>query len=265
MNTFHTRMTVAAVVLYLLVQGQSHVNSTKAGQTMPAVSRTPSSQPVTRPTAEHVASPKVESTASERRLAPDDPETSASTVPKELFSQLTLFLFASGVAFFIALLAWSDQIRGIDKDVRELEERFLKGTGIEKRTFLRIVKPESPDDRALALLEVLRAERIKTKDSAEVLRIFSKWNKEWSRIESLSAGKYYATIVLTIVLFGAGIGSLFTNPSLRVQPLSIHCRVEMLILMPAAMVVAVLLVIIICIAVRENALRTLLKSVSDMV
>jgi hypothetical protein len=144
---------------------------------------------------------------------------------KESFSQLTLFLFGGGLALFIALLAWSDQIRGIDQDIRELENRFLERTGIEKQTFLRIVKPKSPDDRAEALLEVVSAGRIKNKDSAEVLGIFTKWNKQWSWIERLSAGKYYVTILLTIVLFVVGIASLFTSPLQRVLILSI--RVEL--------------------------------------
>src|SRR5579872_466092 len=32
--------------------------------------------------------------------------------PRESFSEFTLFLFASALALFVALLGWSDQIRG---------------------------------------------------------------------------------------------------------------------------------------------------------
>jgi len=187
------------------------------------------------------------------------------TETKESFSQLTLFLFGGGLALFIALLAWSDQIRGIDQDIRDLENRFLERTGIEKQTFLRIVKPKSPDDRGEALLEVVSAGRIKNQNSAEVLGIFTKWNKQWLWIERLSAGKYYMTIALTIGLFLVGIASLHTSPLQQILILSIQCRVEMLILILPATLVAMLLVIIIFIAERENALRSFLKSVSDMV
>ena len=73
------------------------------------------------------------------------------------------------------------------------------------------------------------------------------------------------TIALTVVMFVVGIISYFTQPGQRIEIRSIHWKVELLILLLPATLVVVLLVMIICIAVRENALRALLKSVSDMV
>jgi hypothetical protein len=249
-----------AAVAMLFIGFAAHFQSPLVGQARQATSQNSPSPPTSKPTPYQLSSPKSEPLTSEKSDGP-----TSAVMEKESFSQLTLFLFGGGLALFIALLAWSDQIRGIDQDIREMENRFLERTGIEKQTFLRIVKPKSPDDRGEALLEVVSAGRIKNKGSAEVLGIFTKWHKQWSWIERLSAGKYYLTIALTIALFLVGITSLFTSASQQVLILSLQCRVEMLILILPAMLVAMLLVIIICIAERENALRSFLKSVSDMV
>jgi hypothetical protein len=174
-------------------------------------------------------------------------------------------LFGSGVAFFIALLAWSDQIRAIDNDVRALEDRFLEKTRLEKSAFSRIVKPKTADDRGFALLQVRSSGLMKTKTQAEVLQIFTQWNKEWSSIEFLTAAKYYLTITLTVVLFTVGVGSLFTTASSKASLLSIQWTVEKLLLIPPAINAAALIVILIFIAVRERTLRSIFESVSDMV
>lgn len=227
--------------------------SQPADQTSPAVTK---SSPTKVGSPEPITEPN--STTDGSRLA-------STPVERESFSQLTLFVFGAGLALFIALLAWSDQIRGIDTDIRDLERRFLEDTGIEKSTFLHIVKPQSPDDRGVALLEVINAGRIKSGDSAKVLKIFTDWNKQWLRIERLCTAKYYVTIMLTAGLFVIGTVSLFTNPSQRFHFRSVNLKVEHLILIPAALLIISLLVVIICIAARESALRRLLKSVSDMV
>lgn len=266
-------MRVIAAVLVLLftlaVQGQKQPsgepNALGSEQPRQGANQNTSPQPLTQPSAQQIPSQNSQQQMTDKNGAPGTPASSPSAEPKESFPQLTLFLFGTGIAFFIALLAWSDQIRGINQDIRELEKRFLDSSGIEKRTFLRIVKPESPDDRGLALLEVVSAGRIKNKDAAEVLQIFTKWNKQWSGIESLSVWKYYMTIALTIALFVIGIASLSTSPSQQVGILSIQCKVEMLLMLPLATLVALILVVIVCIAKRENGLRSLLKSVSDMV
>jgi hypothetical protein len=214
---------------------------------------------------EPISSPSVSPATLNQNVASPTPSSSTTTEPKELFSQLTLFLLGSGIAFFIALLAWSDQIRGIDQDIRELETRFLERTGIEKHTFVRIVKPKSPDDRGEAVLEVVSGGRIKNKDAAEILQISTKWHKQWWWIETLSAAKYYVTIALTLVLFLTGFASLYTNPAMQLMAFSFTCSVERLLLIPPGTLVVLLLIIIICIAEREHSLRSLLKSVSDMV
>jgi hypothetical protein len=246
----HIAATPLLIGLASLLIGQT---SQPVDQTSPAVTK---SSPATVGSPESITDTASTTDGSRLASAPVEPES---------FSQLTLFVFGAGLALFIALLAWSDQIRGIDADVRELERRFLEDTGIEKSTFLSIVKPQSPDDRGVALLEVINAGRIKSGDSAKVLTIFTDWHKQWVQIERLSSAKYYVTIILTAGFFVIGTVSLFTNPSQKLHFRSVDLKVEQLILMPAALLIISLLVIIVCIAARESALRRLLKSVSDMV
>lgn len=64
--------------------------------------------------------------------------------PRDSFAEPTLFLFGGGVALFVALLGWSDEIRGINKDTLDLEQKFLKATKIDRQIFSSVVKPVLP-------------------------------------------------------------------------------------------------------------------------
>jgi hypothetical protein len=178
---------------------------------------------------------------------------------------LTLFLFGSGFALFIALLGWSDQIRGIDKDTREMERLFMEDTGIHKRQFHCIVKPESPDQQLEVLTELVNAGKIKTADTVRLLRTFTDWKSEWSKIEKLSVWRYDLTILLTFALFVSGTTSLFTTPTGVKHLFVFAVRTEMLVLMLPMGLVLLLFAVILLSARREKQLRKLLNSMSEMV
>ena|SRR6266404_4083668 len=261
----HMRVGVAGLLLTLTIQGQSHAsgqpNSLRSGNSNQAANQNTSSEPPTQPSAQEASSPTVQ----QQKPGQGSPGTPTSAgMEKESFSQLTLFLLASGLALFIALLGWSDQIRGIDQDTRDLEQRFLKKTSINKRNFLDIVKSKSPDDRLIALTQAVNDGKITTKVSVEVLQAFTTYVSQWSRLERLSALKYNMTIALTIALFVAGTASLFTNPTQQIQ-IVISFRVEMIILILPMTLIGLLLILIICSARQEKALRSLLNSMSDRV
>lgn len=176
--------------------------------------------------------------------------------PKD-FSELTLFLFGSGLALFIALLGWSDQIRGIDKDTRELEDRFLNKTQIDKKHFIEIVKSGDPNQQIVALTQAINDGKITNPVSAEVLQMFDGYIAKLRPLEKLSDCKYVLTIVLTIVLFVCGIVSLFAHPQSQTELLA-------LLLLPITLIVG-LLGIIVWIAVKEKVLRSILNEMSDLV
>jgi len=185
--------------------------------------------------------------------------------PRESFSEFTLFLFASALALFVALLGWSDQIRGIDKDTKELEARFLAETGIEKRDFLCVVKPKLAGEQLAALTKLMASGKMQSHVKVDLLSAFKAWNKEWSRLERLSVWKYNLTVVLTLALFLAGTLSLFTHPSDQVRLFLFNARTEMLVLALPMSLIVVLLGIIIYGSRRESALRALLESMADRV
>lgn len=202
---------------------------------------------------------------------PPQPEPTASNPPraaaepKESFSELTLFLFGSGFALFIALLGWSDQIRGIDKDTREMERLFMEDSGIHKRQFRCIVKPESPDQQLEVLTELVNAGKIKTVDTVRLLRAFTDWKCEWSKIEKLSVWRYNLTILLTFALFASGTTSLFTTPTGVKHLFLFVVRTEMLVLLLPMGFVLLLFAVILLSSRREKELRKLLNSMSEMV
>jgi hypothetical protein len=185
--------------------------------------------------------------------------------PKESFSELTLFLFASALALFVALLGWSDQIRGINRDTKDLEARFLAETGIDKRDFLSVVRPKVQGEQLAALTKLLRAGRIQSKTKMDLLPAFKSWYCEWSKLEKVSGLKYGLAIALTIAFFLAGTASLFTHAGDKVRVYQLAVRSEMLVLILPLALVAILIGIIIYESKRERALRAYLDSLADEV
>jgi hypothetical protein len=183
----------------------------------------------------------------------------------EMFSELTLFLFGSGLALLVALLGWSDQIRGINKDTREMEHKFLGTTKVDRRVFLSVVKPASPDEQLAALTEILTSGKLKTVAAVEVLQIFQTWHRNWTTLERLSVWKYRLSVILTYALFAAGVLSLFVDPHAEVPVLHFHIRAILLILLiPMGGFLAILTIITVA-NYREAYFHELLTSLSDKV
>jgi hypothetical protein len=185
--------------------------------------------------------------------------------PRETFSQLTLFLFGSGLALFVALLGWSDQIRGINQDTRDLEIRFLETTRIDKTDFLSVVKPSSPEERLAALTQIMVSGKAKTVANVEVLGIFTQWHKEWTKLEALFAWKYRLALTLTWTLLAAGIISLRTNPESSVSLFFFRIRADLLILAVPILLIAAILVIIAIADHRQSQFLRLLASLAERV
>jgi hypothetical protein len=195
--------------------------------------------------------------------SPASPFLTPGEPPKESFSELTLFLFASALGLFIALLGWSDQIRGINRDTKELEARFLIETGIDRRDFLSVVRPKVQGEQLAALTNLLRTGRIQSKTKVDLLPAFKSWHCEWSKLERVSGLKYGLSIALTIAFFLAGLASLFTHPADRVRLHHFAVRSEMLVLTLPLALVAILIGIIIYESKRERTLRAYLDSLAD--
>jgi hypothetical protein len=181
------------------------------------------------------------------------------------FSELTLFLFGSGLALFVALLGWSEQIRGINKDTRAMEKTFLEATKINRRDFLSVVKSKSPDDQLVALTAILASGKATTVASVEVLQIFKTWHRKWTTLERLSAWKYRLSVILTYTLFAAGNLSLFVSPHTELSLLHFRARVILLILViPMAGFLTILTIIAVA-NYKESNFHELLNLLSEKV
>jgi hypothetical protein len=183
----------------------------------------------------------------------------------DAFPELTLFLFASGLALFVALLGWSDQIRGINKDTREMEHKFLGTTKVDRPLFLSIVRPASPDEQLTALTEILASGKLKTVAAVEVLQIFQTWHREWTTLERLSVWKYRLSIMLTYLLFAVGGLSLLVDPHTELPLLGFHIKALLLLLsLPMVSILAILTIITVANS-REAYFHELLTSLADKV
>lgn len=267
--TLHMRMTAAVLLLTLAAQGQpppsSEPSAIRSTQPSQDANQNTASQTLAQPNAPEVPNQNVQQPTPSQSSAPCMP-TSSPTESKDSFSQLTLFLFGSGLAIFIALLGWSDQIRGFDNDTKELEQRFLNKTRIKKRDFLEIVRPKSPEEQLAAFARVDSEGRIENAETIDVLRTFAEeLNQPWSRVERLFRWKYKLTIALTIILFLTGIISLFTTPTQQALLYAVSMRAEIILLVLPVLLIGLLLAIIIRSARWEKAVRSILQSMADKV
>jgi hypothetical protein len=229
--------------------------TSQAPYAMPAMQGPPASVPASKTTTEQTAKPA----ASPVSATPNE------ATPRETFSQLTLFLFGSGLALFVALLGWSDQIRGINSDTKNLATTFVEKTKISRKHFLSAVKPASPDEQLIALTALMVSKKLTTVPNVELLSKFKQWNEQWGKLESLSSRKYDLTMALTMSLFLAGVASLFTNASSRFHIRNLSARVEVLLLIVPLLIVAALICILILASRQERLFKELLNEIEDKV
>ncbi len=198
-----------------------------------------------------------------RVSAPEAP--GQSNTETRSFSELTLFLFGSGLALFVALLGWSDQIRGIDKDTRELENTFLTATGVDKRQFMSVIKASTPQAELKALTVVMCSGKLRNPNYVQLLDIFKTWHEDWTHLQHVSSHKYNLTIALTIAFLLSGILSLHTDANRYIDFAGLLIREELLVLFCPVLLMGVLMGIIIYSSTKETALKDLLMKISDMV
>ncbi|MCK4497164.1 MAG: hypothetical protein KAU24_03155, partial [Candidatus Aenigmarchaeota archaeon] len=124
-------------------------------------------------------------------------------------SEITLFLLGSGVALFIALLGWSEQIRNPQKETGDLEKKFkdkfnLKSdlTPIVRNTYNTVKKSITTNllDEVKAITRVLGSKKLKNPKDISLLEKFREANEIVEPLEKFYACKYRWTIYLTTLL-----------------------------------------------------------------
>lgn len=130
----------------------------------------------------------------------------------------TLFL-GSGFALFLVLLAWGNRIRESRRDVRELEDKFIKNFDTSKRTITPLVKEsfksvkktptEGFADMMSSLVEIM--DKIKEPKDVEVIDKFKEVFNLRNGLEKFYKTRYISAIIFTFLLFILGILSEYNG------------------------------------------------------
>lgn len=158
---------------------------------------------------------------------------------------------------FIALLAWSDQIRGLTREVRSLEQDFLTRNAISREEFKKVLKGPRPRDRIHALTKLSTSAKFKSAADVDAIGQFARWLKVSRRVRMLSLCKYWCTVALTISLFLSGGAAALVGPGGGV----------LLILLVAGSVALLTAAIALLVWVRvdEDRLADLLTAIEEIV
>jgi hypothetical protein len=122
-------------------------------------------------------------------------------------SDTTVFLFGSGFAIFIALLGWSEQIRGLRRETYQLQSEFLKTHGLRKADLLRAIRAQTADEQLRAFTAIMLTNKLSA-SAVQLLPILRRWDTQNTRLERLQTWKYWLTVALAFVFFAAGGSSL---------------------------------------------------------
>jgi len=185
----------------------------------------------------HVASPSASS----------PPQIAQAASP---FSELSLFLFGSGFALFVALLGWSDQIRGLAKEIRELESEFLQKYNLSRGELIPAIIAKTPDEQLEALTVVMQSRKLSTVSSVRMLPLLREWHRVTDVLTLLQSWKYNLTIALSLICFVAG------------GLAAAHCDAMLLLIVPALLLTAIFALIIV-VNFYESRLRKTLADMSE--
>ncbi len=128
------------------------------------------------------------------------------------------FLFGGGIAFLIALLAWADQIGGVQDKSRAREREFLETSGTRWRDLSAVIRaagPNEPAERLLAVLRLRKTGALSDGTDVRLLELFERTDLRRARLENAYATRYWWIFSTTGVLFVCGALALFLQGPLR--------------------------------------------------
>jgi hypothetical protein len=175
----------------------------------------------------------------------------ASSPPSSPFSDLALFSFGSGFAIFVALLGWSDQIRGLRKETYELEGEFLKQYELTKAELRPVIRAETPDDQLHALTRLMQTNKLEA-DGIRLLPFFREWRKQHLSVEQMQSWKYGLTVALSLAFFASGV------------LLALGCPEIIAIVVPATLL-TIIFVLIIWANLLEQRLHSTLNEMMERI
>jgi hypothetical protein len=176
---------------------------------------------------------------------------SSTTAPASPFSDLSLFFFGSGFAIFVALLGWSDQIRGLTKETYELQGEFMKQYDLSKAELRPVIRAETPDEQLLAFTSLMQTQKLGA-DGVGLLPLLRAWRKQHLGVARMQSWKYGLTVALSLVFFVSGI------------LLTLGCPEIITILIPGVLL-AIIFALIIWTNILENRLHATLNEMMERI
>ncbi len=117
------------------------------------------------------------------------------------------FFLGGGLALLLALVGWSDQIRGLSRTAREREVQLLRTYGIEWAKIQTVIRPQDEDnplDRLVDLLRLLPT-GIGDEVGARLIHNFQTLHQISMRLSSLSTIRYWLLFSLSVQMLVAGV------------------------------------------------------------
>jgi len=181
-----------------------------------------------------------------------------------MVGEITIFLLGSGVALFIALLGWSDQIRTPQKETKQLERQFMKKRKITWENLRAMIRSSTPAQKIKSYMNLMRAGKMKHKDINQQIKLLEDLNESKEALEKINIDKYNYTVYLTISCFLFGILSYLFHFKLwkLSEYLSILDSDSVFVLIP------IILIIIVCFKIlnankEDQKFRNLIKQIDD--
>jgi len=120
-----------------------------------------------------------------------------------------LFLFGSGFGFFIALLAWGNQIKSLRIEVLDLEKSFCEKHGMNREVFISLVRGKNCpfDDRHYTFdqkMEAIRQlinKKMTDNKTMEIIEKIKEYHSIRYTLEILHKCKYFMSVLICYFLF----------------------------------------------------------------
>jgi hypothetical protein len=181
--------------------------------------------------------------------------------------ELPLFLFAGGLALFVALMGWSDQIRNPQRDVRELEIEFRKKTNIKNKDLNPIIKNFYQDKENIdasffgeikSITKLLVGGKLKGEENVKLLENFKTANGYVDKMEGLYRWKYRGVIFLTFLFFVGGM-VLLLLPTYAISLECVSIDYSIILVSIPVIVIFILIFFAIRVSVLEDKFKSILK------
>jgi len=119
-------------------------------------------------------------------------------------------LIGIGISLLIAILAWGDQIRSIQKDTRELERELKDMKGLPWKDIKILTNQTSTStEKQTSLSNLMKKRKLKSKDLPKLLELFENLNTSKKKLRDVNMFKYNLSFYTTIVFLICGGLSLF--------------------------------------------------------